>query len=282
MQGDMARSSAEAFLPRKHRLGSYATWWGTYGRRLANSVRHDVRQRYAGSHLGVVWAILYPLALLCFYAGIYVFVFKVRVPNLQTEHYTILVMTGLSAVIMFSESLTSGIASLSNQKGLLLNTVFPAELLAPRAVLASQVPSLAALVLTVVAAIIAGAASPAALIVVPVTWLLLIMFMMGLAWIFSLVSLLVRDISHAVGIVNMAVMILSPMAFTPEMIPDGLRFMLWFNPMSYFILCLQAPIALGVWPSPVAMVGAAVLGIGMFFLGRFFFRRARFVFVEYM
>lgn len=263
-------------------MRSLGSWWSAYGMRLTNSVWHDVRQRYAGSYLGIAWAVLYPIALLCFYAGIYVLVFRVRLPHLATEHYTILVMAGLSAVIMFGEALSNGIAGLSNHRTLLLNTVFPAELLPPRAVLASQVPSLAALMITVAAAIITGAASPAALIVVPVTWVLLIMFMMGLAWILSLMSLVIRDIVQAVGIINMAVMTLSPMAFTPEMVPEGLRFILWFNPMSYFILCLQAPIALGAWPMPFAMIGAVVLGIGMFFLGLLFFRRARLVLVDYM
>lgn len=263
-------------------MRSFGDWWSAYGMRLINSVWHDVRQRYAGSHLGIAWAVLYPMLLLCFYAGIYVLVFRVRLPYLPTGHYVILVMAGLSAVIMFGESLSSGIAGLSNQRNLLLNTVFPAELLPPRAVLASQVPSLAALTITVVAAAITGAASPAAIIVVPVTWILLIMFMMGLAWILSLMSLVIRDIVQAVGIINMAVMTLSPMAFTPEMVPEGIRFILWFNPMSYFILCLQAPIALGTWPTPMAMIGAVVLGVGMFFTGLLFFRRARLVLVDYM
>lgn len=263
-------------------MSSIALWWNTYGTRLVNSVWHDVRQRYAGSYLGIAWAIVFPLALLSFYAGIYVLVFKIRLPNIATEHYTILVMAGLSAVMMFGESLSNGIASLSNQRNLLLNTVFPAELLPLRAVLASQVPSFAALSITVVAAVLTKAISPAAIVVVPLTWILLIMFMTGLAWMLSLVSLLIRDIAQAVGIVNMAVMILSPMAFTPDMVPEQLRFLLWFNPMSYFILCLQAPIALGTWPPAIAMIGAAVLGIGMFVLGFHFFRKLRFVFVDYM
>ena len=257
------------------------TWWKTYGVRLFHSVRHDVRQRYAGSYFGSLWAILYPVALLAFYATIYVVVFKVRLPNLATEHYTILVMTGLCAIIVFGESLGAGISVLTGQRGLLLNTVFPAELLPPRAVLASQVPALGALSVTSLAALLTGAASPAALVVVPLTWVLLIMFMMGLVWVLSLLSLLVRDIAQAVGIINMAVMVLSPMAFTPDMVPPGLKFILLLNPMSYFILCLQAPLALGTWPPLSAFVGALVLGIGSFVAGLAFFRRARFIFVDY-
>ncbi|KAB0675918.1 ABC transporter permease [Aureimonas leprariae] len=256
-------------------------WMRLYGPRLWNAVKHDVHQRYAGSKFGSLWAILYPMAMLAFYATIYVVVFRVRVPNLTPATYTVLVMSGLSAIIMFSESISNGLSVISGQRALLMNTVFPAELLPPRSVLASQVPSLAALCITSVGAIVLRSASPIALLVVPLTWILLIMFMIGLVWIFSLLALALRDIQQAVGIVNMAMMVLSPMAYTPDMVPDALKFIIWFNPMSYFVLCLQAPLALGTWPSAFAMTGACALGLGTFLVGLSFFRRARYAFVDY-
>jgi lipopolysaccharide transport system permease protein len=252
-----------------------------YGPRLLNAVRHDVRQRYAGSILGSFWAFLYPLFMLSFYATIYVVIFRVRVPNLTAETYTVLVMSGLSAVLMFSESISNGLGAIVNQRAMLLNTVFPAELLPPRSVLASQVPSLVALIIASVAAIFLGSASPAAIVVVPVTWILLNMFLIGLVWIFSLVALVIRDLQQGISIVNMSMMVLSPMAYTPDMVPHALKFIIWLNPISYFILCLQAPLALGTWPSIPAMIGAVVLGVGTFFCGLGFFRRARFAFVDY-
>lgn len=256
-------------------------WFKLYGPRLWNAIKHDVRQRYAGSVFGSLWAILYPMSMLAFYATVYVAIFKVRVPNLTAETYTVLVMSGLSPIIMFSESISSGLSVIASQRQLLMNTVFPAELLPPRSVLASQVPSLAALCITTVAAVVLHSASPIAIVVVPVTWVLLNMFMIGLVWIFSLLALVVRDIQQGIGIVNMAMMVLSPMAYTPEMVPPALKFIIWFNPISYFVLCLQAPLALGEWPSLAAMIGAMVLGIGTFAIGLAFFRRARFAFVDY-
>lgn len=267
--------------PSYARLQLMLAWWRVYGPRLGHAVANDVRQRYAGSLLGSLWAIVYPLAMLSFYATIYVVIFKVRAPGLTPAVYTILVMSGLSAIIMFGESLSSGVSAIIGQRGLLLNTVFPAELLPPRAVLASQVPALGALLITLIGAIALGSASWAAIVVVPLTWIFLIMFITGLTWILSLVALVVRDISQAIGILNMAVMVLSPMAYTPEMVPPQLKFILWFNPMSYFVMCLQAPLALGSYPPLPIMAMAAFLGIGTFALGLAFFRRARFAFVDY-
>lgn len=262
-------------------FSGWLTWLRRYGSRLYNAVRHDVKQRYAGSYLGTVWAVLYPLFLLSFYALMYVVIFRVRVPNLSSATYTVLVMSGLSAIIMFSESLSNGLTVIAGQRSLLLNTVFPAELIPPRSVLASQVPSLCALLITAVIGGLLGSASPIALFVVPLTWILLIMFMTGLVWIVSLLALVIRDIQQIVGIVNMAAMVLSPMAYTPEMVPAQLKLILWCNPLTYFVLCLQAPLAMNRWPPTIAMIGACLLGIGGFFIGLAFFRRARFAFVDY-
>ena len=77
-------------------------WLRSYGPRLFHSVLHDVRQRYAGSVLGSLWAILYPLALLSFYATIYVVIFRVRAPGLTPAGYTIMVMAGLVPMISYS------------------------------------------------------------------------------------------------------------------------------------------------------------------------------------
>lgn len=257
-------------------------WCRYFGPRLFHAVMHDVRQRYAGSVLGSAWAVLYPMALLSFYATIYIMIFKVRAPGLESGGYTVMIMSGLVPIIMFTEAINTGVASIHGQKTLLLNTVFPAELLPLRSVLAAQVPSLSALAITTVAAFWTGQASlPVALVVVPVAWLLLIMFVTGLVWILSLLSLVARDIQQALGIVTMAVMMLSPMAYTPEMVPEAIKFILWFNPMSYFILCFQSALAFGRWPDPVIAASAAALGIGFFAVGLAFFRRTKFIFMDH-
>src|SRR5204863_5039924 len=113
-----------------------------YGRRLALSAVEDVRQRYAGSILGSLWAVLYPVATLAFYMIIYVYIFKIRPNTLDEYGYVVLVTSGLIPLMAFSECLSAGAGSLVAQRNLLLNTVFPAELIPLRAVLALQTPSL--------------------------------------------------------------------------------------------------------------------------------------------
>lgn len=249
--------------------------------RVMEGVIHDVRQRYTGSAFGSLWVFLYPILQLGIYAGLYSFIFKVRPSGLTEFGYVVLVFSGLVPLMAFNEALTAATSALSSNKNLLLNTVFPAELIPLRAALSAHVTSLIGLIITLTAGYALGQTSWQAILLVPIFWVLLLMFAMGIGWIFSLFSLVARDIQHGLGLVTMLLFVLSPFAYTPEMVPAALKPIIYLNPLSYFVLTFQQLICYGTWPDPLIASTAAVLGIGSFFVGFGVFQRAKYVFFDY-
>ena len=195
--------------------------------------------------------------------------------------YVLLVFSGFVPLMAFNEALTAATSSLSSKKELLLNTVFPAELIPIRAALSAHATSLVGLTITLILGFALGRTSWQALLLVPVFWVLLLMFAMGIGWMFSLFSLVVRDIQHGLGLVIMLFFVLSPFAYTPEMVPEGLKLIIYLNPLSYFVMTFQQLITYGTWPDPVVAGGAVVLGVGSFFAGFIVFQRAKYVFFDY-
>ncbi|AKQ53453.1 ABC transporter permease [Bordetella hinzii] len=252
-----------------------------YRQRVLEGVVHDIRQRYIGSVFGSLWALLFPLLQLGIYAGLYSVVFKVRPSGLTEAGYVILVFSGLVPLMAFNEAMTAAASSLSSHKNLLLNTVFPAELIPLRAALAAQITSIFGLVITLIAGFSLGRTSWQAVLLVPVFWILLLMFAMGIGWMLSLLSLVARDIQHGLGLVTMLLFVLSPFAYTPEMVPQALKPLLYLNPMSYYVMTFQQLICYGTWPDPVHAGGAVLLGLTSFFIGFSVFRRAKHVFFDY-
>jgi lipopolysaccharide transport system permease protein len=244
-------------------------------------VTQELRQRYAGSVLGLGWAVLYPFLLLALYAVVYLFIFRVRPASLDEKAYVVLVFSGLVPVLAFVEALMTSAGSLSANRHLLLNTVFPAELIPLRAVIAAQVPSLAALAITIIAAALLGRISVGALLVLPLVWVLLVMFAAGIAWFLSLITLVFRDIQQAIGLLGMVLLILSPVAFTPDMVPERLKALLYANPLSYFVMSYQRIICYGEMPRGIHLAVAAALGVGLYIAGYAFFRRAKHAFFDY-
>lgn len=241
-----------------------------------------MKQRYAGSVLGAAWAFLYPLMLLCLYSVIYVVIFKVRPQSLNEYAYVVLVFSGLVPLLAFNEALVSATGSLVSNRTLLLNTVFPAELIPLRAALAAQVPSLFALLITLVLGVCMGLTSWKAIVAVPVLWSLMFCFVAGLGWVLSLLTLVIRDIQQMLGLILMAVTILSPFAYTPDMVPPKFKLLLYFNPMSYFVLAFQQVVVYNTWPQWYLVLPIVAMSASVFVGALWLFNRSKFVFFDYV
>ena len=66
----------------------------------------DIRSRYAGSVLGMFWLILYPILMLSAYSIVYVFILRLRLDQISTPEYVLLIFAGLIPFLGFSEVFT--------------------------------------------------------------------------------------------------------------------------------------------------------------------------------
>jgi len=251
-----------------------------YWKILLKTSISEIKFRYAGSILGLFWLVLAPILLMVIYAGVYLVIFRVRPPDLSGQTYVLYVFSGLIPFLGFSEALNLGSSSLSLNKAILLNTVFPAELVPLRAVLCSQAPTAVGLAISVLLAIALGTAGPA-IIALPLIWLALTMFVAGLVWVLALLSLVARDIQQLLTFVSMALLIVSPIAYTPEMVPSAIRPFLFVNPLSSFIDGFHEALVFG--RSPSISLWAQIIGVSVFSFGTGFwvFQRAKRVFFDY-
>lgn len=247
---------------------------------LIRTIASEVRQKYAGSVAGMFWLLLSPLLLMTLYSIIYILIFRVRPVLLTQTEYVLYIFSGLIPFLGFAEALNSGSSSLSLNKSILLNTVFPAELVPLRAVLASQATTLVGLALVIAGAIVLGKLSPMILLV-PVVLLLQVMFVTGIVWLLALMSLVFRDIQQILTFVTMALLIVSPIAYTPDMVPAAVKLVIYVNPLSYFVIGFHHLIVFGQLPPPYITIATFVLGISSFSLGFWVFQRAKSVFFDY-
>ena len=110
----------------------------SHGRLLLRVTINDLRQRYAGSMLGLGWAFLAPLLVLGVYALIYLEIFRIRVPDLTSAEYVVYVFCGLVPYLAAAEAIAHGDHAVIANKSVLNNTVFPIDLTPVKPVLATQ------------------------------------------------------------------------------------------------------------------------------------------------
>jgi lipopolysaccharide transport system permease protein len=243
-------------------------------------VGSELRYRTAGTSFGLLWLVLTPLLLLTAYSIVYLVIFRVRPAHMTEIQYVAYLFCGLVPFLALSEAMLAGLGSLSASQALLSSTVFPAEILPLRAVIASQSGFAAGILLLLVAAIWVGKPTVFWLLLIPLA-ILQVLFAVGLAWILSITNLVLRDLQHVMSFVITLLMVLSPIAYTPEMLPAALRPLIWMNPFAYFVLAYQQLLMHGTPPSAWQMAALTGLGLGVYHLGYAFFSRMRSVVADY-
>jgi lipopolysaccharide transport system permease protein len=248
---------------------------------LLRATWNDLARRYAGSLIGIGWVVIGPVALLGLYATVYRVIFRVQVPGLGGWLYVLYIFAGLVPYLMTAEALNSAVSSVVVNRAVLNNTVFPIDLAPVKAVLAAQGSMLVGMIGTIGGVIIIGHASWT-LLLVPVLWALQLMALVGLGWILSLVNVVVRDVQNLIALILVMVMVASPIAYTPAMVPASLKAIIYLNPFAYFVLTYQDIIVRGQLPDLTTALVLVAISIGLFAVGGWFFSRSKYALIDYV
>jgi len=230
---------------------------------LWQSVKKSLQAKYAGSIFGMAWIVIGPLLLLGLYGVIYAVIFRIRPIGLSLTDYILYIFSGLIPFIAFSQALSAGAVSLSNDPGLLLNKVFPAELLPVREVIAAGTMIVAGGMLVMAYKLALGGLNWYWLLL-PVVLLLMAMTLIGMVWALSLANLLVKDVQQMLTYVIILLLVASPIAYTPDMIPPSMQFLLYINPLAYFVMSFQSILVLGQLPPLPIMIGDVAIALVWF------------------
>jgi lipopolysaccharide transport system permease protein len=235
---------------------------------------NEIRARYAVSVLGAIWILLYPLLFLGVYAIIYLVVFGVRFEVFNSYEYVALIFCGLIPFLGFSEAVGTGVSSITSSSSLIKNTLFPIELLPVKVILVSFVTQVVGTGLLLVALGILGRLGIWALML-PVIWLLQMMFTIGVVWVLSSINVYMRDLQNMIAIVLLLLMMVSPIAYTVDMVPGGLRPFIGVNPLFYLIISYQNIFMYNQFPGWEYFGILIGISFFMFYFGYWFFTRMK-------
>ncbi|ATX80298.1 ABC-2 type transport system permease protein/lipopolysaccharide transport system permease protein [Mariprofundus aestuarium] len=238
----------------------------TWSARLVgwNLLRDRTSKRYAGSFLGVVWSLLSPLLTLIAIALVFPLLMRMKM-----ENYVVYLFSGLVVWRFVVSSLKAGGDSILSSKTLVQKVALP-SILFPMVVTASEFVNflLVFVALNVVALFFNFAISPHWGYFILAAMVTLV-FCMGLAAVFSVVVVYLRDIKYVLDVITQAFFYLTPIIYPISLIPEQYRIFMEFNVFMHFVeLFHQAIYYQGVvdWSLFVIPTSLAVL---MFFAGAF-------------
>jgi lipopolysaccharide transport system permease protein len=240
---------------------------------LLRSIKVEIRAQHAGTVLGMAWIVLGPLLLLSLYGLIYAVVFDVRVPNFSRSEYILNVFSGLVLFIAFSQAMSASTTALSKEQKLIFSN-FPSEFIPVKSVAVSYLVLLPATIFVVLGDAVFSQASWH-LLLVPLVAILQLAFSVGIGCLLSLLGLVMRDISFLIQYIVIAILIVTPIAYTPDMVPEKIKPLLYLNPLYYYVSANQHLILLNQLPPMIEIALGTTMSITMFLLGVWLFKRAR-------
>ena len=251
-------------------------------------VRKEIKVRYRGSVLGLLWSYVKPLMqFLIYFVALGIFL------NLQrgTPNYAIYLFAGIVLVNFVTESLGNATRSIVDNRDLIRKIYLPRELFPVATVWVSAAHFLPQLVVLIGACLIAGwTPTVIQLIAAVLAFILVSVLATGLGLLFSAANVYFRDSENIVDMILMVVTWASPVLYVWTMVQDVMGSWYWLyqlNPMTVAVeifhwafwfptlkedqlgFASMPPDLLTVW-LPVAFL----ISIVVLFVGQLAFRRS--------
>ncbi|NWO04418.1 MAG: ABC transporter permease [Alteromonadaceae bacterium] len=240
-------------------------WWG-YRFFVKSTIKHDFRARYARSKLGMLWALIQPLALVLIYALILSQLFQTKLPATETIYaYPIYLMSGMLAWTLFTEALNRGLGLFIEHGELIKKVAFPKALLPAIAFGSAAINGIALLLMMLVVFLFLGHWPDAHYLWLPGLIVLALWFGLSIGLFLGLIHVFFRDIGQAVPVVLQFLFWLTPIVYALSMLPPEYHIYYAMNPATHLTGAFQDVILYQTNPSLGSLAGLA--GIALVFTG---------------
>lgn len=192
----------------------------------------DLKVKYSQTYLGVGWSLLQPITSLVIYSFVFGYVLKWSSDKIP---YTLYVLSGLLGWNFFMYVVSAGAASIQESSGLIKKIYFPKSILPLSKTIVASVDLVISLVLMMVLMIYYGQSLSWHVVFVP--FVLLFNALCGLTVVYWLASFAyrLRDLFHLVTYLVYFGIWITPVFFTPDILPKQAQYILGFNPVTVSI-----------------------------------------------
>ena len=237
---------------------------------LRELVVRNLRSRYAGSALGLLWSLLNPLWQLLLFTFVFSYVIRLPFPGEQTDSFAVFLFCGLLPWFAIHEGLSRSASAITDSADLVKKMLLPPELLVASmvigALLHAGVGALAFIVVLAVMGELSVASLPLLLLAVPLQVVLTFGIGLGLA----AANVYFRDTAQAAGLILNTWFYVTPIIYSVNFIDDEtIRQVLELNPLTGLVYLYRAAflgggIQVSLLPLLAAAAAALVLGGALF------------------
>ncbi len=189
-------------------------------------VKKELRVRYRGSVLGMLWSYVKPaVQFVVFFIALGVFLQL----NKGMPAYAVYLFSGIVVVNLFGEVFGNCTRSITGNQALVTKIYLPGELFPWSSMIVALVHFVPQLLVLVVGALLYGwVPSPTAAVAFVLGMLILLLLTMGLGMLGAALNAAYRDIENFVDLITMVATWLSPVMYRITLVKDSLGDTIWW------------------------------------------------------
>ena len=206
-------------------------------------VKRELRARYIGSKMGLLWSYINPLSRFL----TYYFVFGIILLRGQIPNFAIHLFAGMVVVNLFTESFNSGTRSIMQNKSVVQKMPLPREIFPISSTLVSLYHTGPQLVILVGACLVTGSFSPdpMGILAALMAFAIVILLGTGMGLMFSAINVMYRDWTRVVQIFTNMLPFSVPMMYPYTMVHERfarfpiIEHLYLLNPITEAVLLMQ-------------------------------------------
>lgn len=200
---------------------------------LWNLTKKDLKQRYLGSYLGILWAFIQPTITVF----IFWFVFQVGFKSMPVDNFPFILwlVCGMFPWFFFSEAWVSATEAISSNVFLVKKVVFRVDLLPVVQIMSALIINLFFTMMLFIMFLVYGYMPNIYNLQVIYYLFALVCLTFGLSLITSTLIIFLKDVGQLVNMVVQFGFWGTPIFWSFKMIPEQYQWILNFNPMYYII-----------------------------------------------
>jgi lipopolysaccharide transport system permease protein len=199
----------------------------------------DLKSLNKGAFLGYIWLGLSPLIQVAAYVLIVSFLFKSRLGDRGGPFdYALYVLSGMIPWQIIAKSVQEAPSLIREKMELVKQVIYPIETLPLTSLIVSSFGSFVSLVLFLILTLVFGSLHWTFLLL-PFPLLLLVAFVLGISWIFSIIGVLIKDLREIVTVLLSLLIYFTPVVVNREMVGERIWGYILWNPLSHAIICFR-------------------------------------------
>jgi lipopolysaccharide transport system permease protein len=255
-----------------------------YNREIVLAIlRRELVVRFTGSAGGWLWAVAAPLFAITVYT--YAFTTNLQLAFVESAPskkmaYALFIFAGLIVFNFFSEMAYRSPMLLHEYAHFIKQTIFPSDMLAVISTLrAAAFTGIGAVVMLICVAAATGGLHWT-VIFVPLIFLPLMAFLMGLAWFLCAIGAFTRDAGYLMINIVPLFMFMTPVFYSNSNVAPPWNVLVYANALTAYVEAMRDVVLIGVLPNPLVVLWMLATSIFTFYFGYWFFDRYRNVIVD--